>query len=182
MINAIIPECYVDTCLVNVLLGLEKASVNHGKGNTTVTQKMKDRFNDKFCVAIIDNDKRKVDYLKECEQLNNTIEDYAILFKHKAKHHFIIMLCPESETWICKVAKQLSINMLEDYSLPDTPTGLSKMTKNVKSKDDISFINLFKQIVKEAETHNFEPVLKLKYWLNYLADNNYQVDVNNLRK
>ena len=82
MINSIIPECFVDTCLINVLLQIDKGSVNHGKGNSTVANKMKTLFHDKFAVGIIDRDKREIEYIKEFNLENETLGNKILLFKH----------------------------------------------------------------------------------------------------
>lgn len=55
--KCIIPECYVDSCLIEVLLNAEKDYVNHHKGNGKFAREMKDNFNDDFCIGIIDEDK-----------------------------------------------------------------------------------------------------------------------------
>jgi ATP-dependent Clp protease ATP-binding subunit ClpA len=184
MYDHIIPECYIDTCLVNTLLGLEKKSTSHKKGVSTVTSKMRNDFKDAFSVGIIDRDKEAIDYLKEFDLVNKSIEGHSLLLKHKdnKRHHYIIQICPESETWICNVAKELRINLKEEYNLPDKPIELRSHTKKVSSKEDPRFKKLFKDIVKRAEENNFEPVLKLKDWLNRLAKDNYTVDVNALMK
>ncbi len=52
----IIPECYIDTNLVETLIATE--GCNHQKGCNTVVNTMKRRFGDKFAVGIIDHDKR----------------------------------------------------------------------------------------------------------------------------
>ena len=52
-----VPECYVDTNLVESLL--ETDGVNHQKGCNTVVNTMKGKvLNDGFSVGIIDSDKR----------------------------------------------------------------------------------------------------------------------------
>ncbi len=66
---AIIPECYVDTNLVETLVPPEGKGYNHQHGCNTVTKIMKERFADRFAVAIIDKDKKEVDYLQQCDIL-----------------------------------------------------------------------------------------------------------------
>ena len=46
--KCIIPECYIDSCLVEVLLMVDKDYVNHHKGNGKVAKEMQDNFNDDF--------------------------------------------------------------------------------------------------------------------------------------
>lgn len=185
MLKAIIPECYIDTNLIDVLLqNAEKKGVNHGKGNSSVATKMKNIFPDEFAVGIIDKDEKDIDYLKdEFEIVNDKIATYAILFKHKTRHHYIIQLCPVSETWICNVCKEVKIDLTgSDYKLPNNPIELGYKTKKVSSKYDPTFRLLFKTIVKKSEESNFEPVVKLKGWLRLLVDDNYKVDLSELKK
>lgn len=54
----IIPECYIDTNLVESLITTE--GCNHQKGCNTVANTMKNKFKDNFAVGIIDNDKRQI--------------------------------------------------------------------------------------------------------------------------
>ena len=181
MINAIIPECFVDTCLINILLQISNDSVNHVKGNSTVANKMKTTFGDKFAVGIIDRDKREIEYIKEFDLTNQTLKDKILLYKHPDKHHYFIQLCPESENWICNVSRELEIDMEGEYGLPNTAKGLSKLSKNINVADDIKFVKLFKEIRKRSIEKNYEPVVKLIFWLTHLKENNYNVDINALK-
>ncbi len=61
-----ISECYIDTNLVETLLG-ERA--NHQNGCNNVARRMKDKYDDGFAVGIIDDDKRKLSYVNEAEDL-----------------------------------------------------------------------------------------------------------------
>jgi hypothetical protein len=184
MIKSIIPECYIDTCLINVLLRTDVGNkgVNHGKGNSATAKKMQEKFYNSFSLGIIDKDKRQIDYLNEFVVINKTIKDFSLLYKHKEKHHYFIQLCPESENWICNVSEEIGINLTNQYELPNSPTLLAEYTKDVDSKTDPKFIRLFKDIVRQSEEINFEPVLKLKHWLRILVDDNYHVDINELEK
>src|SRR5258705_8299393 len=181
MIKAIIPECFVDTCLINIFLKLEKESVNHGKGNSTVANKMKTAFNNSFAVGILDRDKREIEYIKEFNLENERLGEKILLFKHPDKHHYIIQLCPESENWICNVATDLDINMESEYGLPNGARDLAKLSKNINVAKDERFVPLFKEIRKRSYERGYDPVIKLIYWLETLRDNNYNVDLNDLR-
>ena len=183
MLKNVIPECYIDTCLINVLLETSgKNGVNHGKGNSATAKKMQEKYHDSFSIGIIDKDKRAIEYLNSFSLINNTIEDYSLLYKHNDIHHYFIQLCPESEDWICNVSREIGIDLRQEHGLPDTPLSLASHTKEVDSKTDYRFIGLFKHIVRKSEEVNFEPVLKLKNWLRILVDNNYQVDINELQR
>lgn len=184
MYKAVIPECNIDTCLINVLLNApNKNGVNHGKGRSSVTKKMESEFLDRFSIGIIDKDEEDIDYVKnECYILNETIKEYSILHKHYSRHHYVIQICPESEKWICKVTAMVGINLHTEHQMPDKWKDLERLTKNTFSKNDPKFIKLFKHIVAKSEQTNFEPVLKLRKWLRLLIDKNYNVDINELMK
>lgn len=53
----IIPECYVDTLLLETIISNNK-EFNHQKGCNTVAKRMKENLNDKFALGVIDNDKK----------------------------------------------------------------------------------------------------------------------------
>ena len=184
MYKAIIPECNIDTNLINVLLrAAHKKGVNHGKGISTVANKMKNGHNEQFSVGVIDRDEEDIDYVKrEFEIINSSIGKYCLLHKHSKRHHYIIQICPVIETWICNVAKDVEIDLVTEYSLPAVPKELKKITGKVVSKYDPTFEKLFKHILRRSEEVNFEPVLKLQNWLRILVDNNYSADINELRK
>ena len=181
MINAIIPECFVDTCLINILLEIRNDSVNHGKGNSSVANKMKTTFGDKFAVGIIDGDKREIEYIKEFELTNQILKGKILLYNHPIKHHYFIQLCPESEDLICNVSRELGIDMEKEYELPNTAKGLSKLSKNINVKDDIRFVKLFKEIRRRSIEIHYEPIIKLIFWLTQLVKNNYNIDLNELK-
>jgi hypothetical protein len=184
MLKAVIPECYIDTCLINVLLQADagKRGVNHGKGNSAAAKKMQEKFPDRFSLGIIDKDKREIDYLKKFSLINDTIKDFSLLYKHNEIHHYFIQICPESENWICNVSNEIGINLVQHHGLPNIPSLLADFTKDVESKTDYRFIRLFKHIVTQSEQTNFEPVLKLRNWLRLLIDNNYTVRIEDLKK
>ena len=53
----IIPECYVDTNLIETLVPTAKG-YNHQKGCNNVVKVMKEKLSDKFAVGIVDKDAR----------------------------------------------------------------------------------------------------------------------------
>ena len=179
-----VPECYIDTCLLNAFLNLpNKKGVNHQKGVSVVINKMEEYFADQFSVGLIDRDKKQNPKFKESFTLiNDTIQGYALLFKHKTKHHYVIQLVPEAEDWICNVAGEIGIDLINDHKIPNNPKELSKKTKTITSNYDETFIKLFKSILNESEKANFEPVVKMKNWISLLASSKYSVDINELIK
>ncbi|MFZ1529755.1 MAG: hypothetical protein WAT19_13445 [Ferruginibacter sp.] len=170
--KCIIPECYIDSCLIEVLLKADKDFVNHHKGNGKVAHEMKNTFGNTFCVGIIDEDKEALDYLKEFEEKKVTPE--LKLWKHQEKHHYIIQIRPAVEKWILKICGSHNIR-LADYRLPDELREFCKITKSVSSRKDVKFVGLFKEIFRMG----CEPATTLKKWVEYLKLNkeNSNVDL-----
>ncbi len=60
----VLPECYVDTNLIEYLLD---AGVNHQHSCSKVVGQLNTTFANSFAVGIIDKDKVEMGYVKECE-------------------------------------------------------------------------------------------------------------------
>jgi len=173
MDQSVIPECYVDTNLIETLVPPLR-QYNHQKGCGTVTKVMKEKFSDRFALGIIDKDKVTVDYLKEFDSL---IQDGSlILHKHRNKHHYIIQISPAIERFILECAGQVGVN-LEDFDLPTEFNLLKKASKTLNSKSDQRFKRLFRQI-RLAGSPQFE---KLAAWISYLKLHPYTVNLDDLR-
>lgn len=171
--ECIIPECYIDSCLIEVLLFAEKNHVNHQKGNGTVAKCMKEDFADGFCIGVIDEDRHVLDYLQEFEV---KIESVGLkLWQHKLKPHYIIQIRPVIEQWIINVCETSQISLIQ-FSLPNEIKSLKKESKSRESKKDIRFINLFRELLNKQ----CDEVMKLKSWLEYLKNKKYNVDINEL--
>ncbi len=181
--KSVIPECYIDSNLFDVLLNFEKESVNHAKGNGTVLNKMERMFANSFCIGIIDKDRRDLTKIKTnfVKVEIEGIEDYLILYQScKNKHHYLIQIVPAIELWIWNVTDKLSIEIgkfdIHALSLDE----FKKITKQVDKKRDARFRALFKEIVNQSDLKQFLPVIKLKSIINLILDKNYQVDINEL--
>lgn len=170
----IIPECYIDSCLVEVLLQANRNHVNHQKGNGTVAREMKKSFDGNFCVGIIDEDRKQLKYLDEFELIKSSCD--LKLWKHRNKNHYMIQVCPVIEEWIIKTCREVSIKLVK-YGIPESLLELKKETKSVTSKTDRRFIQLFKALTQSES----KGVVQLKEWLKYLKENKYNADVNQLK-
>ena len=165
---SIIPECYIDTNLIETLV--PNKGYNHQKGCGTVTKVMKERFSDSFALAIIDKDKKEVDYLNEFAELFNC-NGVLYLYQHKSRPHYIIQICPAIEKFILVSSKSAGVS-LSDFNLPDDLDSLKKLSKTITSKNDSRFKNLFKELSKS----DVEEIRLLKAWIKYLRENKYNVD------
>ena len=167
---AIIPECFVDTNLVETLVPPIGKGYNHQHGCGTVTKVMKEKFSNGFAVGIIDKDKREVDYLKECNTI--IVTGGLLLHKHKIRHHYVIQIAPVIERMILSNALSVHIN-LEDYDLPSDLEQLRKVSKTENSKKDIRFKRLF----RDMKAANAADLVKLEAWIKYLIEKNYKADM-----
>jgi hydrogenase maturation factor HypF (carbamoyltransferase family) len=174
MDQAFIPECFVDTNLIETLVPPVR-QYNHQKGCGTVTKVMREKFADRFAVGIIDKDKHAVDYLNEFDEVYN--DGSLLLYKHKIKHHYIIQISPAMERFILSNANAIGIS-LEDYQLPSDLTLLKKESKTVNTKNDRRFKQLFKTLINNGAPE----IQRLRAWIDYLKEQNYLAYLNTLRQ
>lgn len=161
-INYILPECYVDTNLVNALVG---GMCNHKKGCATVCKSLDKEFADKFAVAVIDKDKREP---KQVSQFSVLAEkDGIVVCKHLQRPHYLIEINPAIEIFILNAVSELQIS-LSAYGLPDDINALKKLTKSVDAKESQVFSQLFKDLRKATN------VARLCKVLSFLIDNQYR--------
>jgi hypothetical protein len=168
----IVPECYIDTNLAEFLL--DSHGVNHQKGCNAVAKKMMEsNLKDLFSIGIIDNDKRQHSYVSEFEEIAHT--QHVALLKHKERPHYFVRISPAMDQFILDCAKEQGVN-LKDYGLPSELEEFTKITKDVKAKNDYRFKSLF------GALESCEEITKLRSALNYLNDNQYKCDTAELQK
>jgi len=171
---SIIPECYIDTNLIETILPPQKG-YNHQKGAGNVVKLMRGKLVDKFAVGIIDKDKKQ---LKYAEEFNKKIDIGNLLFyQHKTRPHFLIFINPAIEKWIMNNAAAVGIS-LSDYGLPIELKQLTKVTKKITSKKDANFKKFFRELKKR----DAKDILVLSRWLNYLKSNPYNIDLAEMKK
>lgn len=173
--NEIMPECFIDTTLVGILLD---ANVSHKHSCSEVAKEMeKGRYKDAFAVGIIDNDKRKITYIEGFEEIGRT--DNLTYLKHKSKDQYVIKVGKDRkamETFIKANVEAIGMKM-EDFSLPSDLAELIELTKDtVTSQRDPRILKLCKSLRQSPE------VAKLQEVLAYLAANKYDVDIEALKK
>ena len=104
----IVPECYIDTNLVEYLL--DSQGVNHQKGCNAVAKKMlESNLKDQFCIGIIDNDKRQHSYVSEFTEIAHT--QHITLLKHKERPHYFVRISPAMDQFILDCAAEQGINL-----------------------------------------------------------------------
>lgn len=168
----IVPECYIDTNLVEYLLNSH--GVNHQKGCNAVAKKMMEsNLKDQFAIGVIDNDKRQHSYMREFCEIAHT--KHIALLKHKERSHFFVRISPAMDQFILDCANELGVN-LKDYELPSTLEEFTKITKDVNVKSDKRFKSLFKALEASDE------IVVLRSVLRYMDDNQYRCNVEELQR
>lgn len=162
-IDCVIPECYVDTNLVETLMC--GAGCNHQKGCNQVAKVMQEKFADRFAVGIIDADKRKPSYLNEFRKI--VASEHIELFCHRSRPHFMILVNPAMDGFLLSCAKTADVDMA-DYELSADLKKFTVQTKNVMSNKDIRFKKLFRSLENVGE------IRLLKSLLSYFVAATYQ--------
>lgn len=145
-VDFIIPECYVDTNLVETLA--QKAGCNHQKGCNQVAKVMQEKFADRFAVGIIDADKRRPSYLNAFVEVARS--EHIKLFRHSVRPHFILLIHPAIDGFILSCAEAGSIDLTE-FGLSTDLKEFTAQTKNVMSNKDSRFKRLFQSIGNVSE-------------------------------
>jgi len=171
---SIVPECLVDTNLIETLVPPNGRGYNHQKGCGTVGRTMKQRLINEFALGIIDKDKKDLDYLNDFEEVVNQVT--LLLFKHRSKPHYMIQIQPAIERFILNAAKSVNVS-IEEFGLPPDFEAFKKVSKTEQSKKDPRFKNLFKA-VQMAGASDF---VRLSGWVAHLKDNPYSADLEFLR-
>lgn len=165
----ILPECFVDTNIVNTFLAMEGVHLdtNHCHGCNKVGNMMQGKLKDEFALGVIDNDKKQHSYNNQFNLLGKT--EHLELLKHNSKHHYLIRVSPAMDGFILDVANKQKIDM-SDYELPDKLKDFTVITKDAKAKDCKNLKRLFKDMVDDDE------MTMLKKVLGYLCQNKYNCD------
>lgn len=167
----IIPECYIDTNLVETLVCT--GGCNHQKGCNQVAKVMQEKFADRFAVGIIDADKRRPGYLSEfCEIASS---EHIKLFRHPVRSHFIILVHPAADGFILSCAEVANVNMAH-YRLSSKLKEFTAQTKNVMSNKDSRFKRLFKSMEHVGEIRLMKSVIA------YLVDKTYEASNDDLKQ
>lgn len=158
----IIPECYVDTNLIESLVNAQ--GCNHQKGCNQVCKVMKEKFANRFAIGIIDADKRQPSYLTEFNLIGQI--GHISVLGHRSRPHFIILISPAIDQFILDSAAELNID-LANFNLPADLHSFTRQTKNVLSNKDKRFRSLFAAIESATE------ISILKNLLTYFNTSQY---------
>ncbi len=176
MDDHIIPECYIDTKLVEILVPPRKR-YNHQKG-TMVAKEMEKKFIDDFAVGVIDKDKDEFPRAADCRVVCSGTPSLTLVKHPQANHYFIIH--PPIERWIIDLASMSGL-VMHDFDLPDRVEQLVSKTKTAKSDRDDPNADKFRRLFIELRRAQPLPVAVMTYWLTYLKANPYTADVAELQ-
>jgi hypothetical protein len=136
-------ECKPDRALVTTL-GIPSSEIQHESHKVRVCKRLEKSTNSKGLVDEDPSSSAQPIYIKKLRLLSDK-HDIKLLHDKEARN-YIIMLCPQLEGWILKVAQEAGIN-LEDYELPNTAEELDNVIKIRIGK----FINLIQNIKKKKK-------------------------------
>lgn len=166
----VMPECYVDTNLIEYLLG---AGVNHQHCCSKVVMQLNTTFAERFAVGIIDRDKIRLGYIHNCDQLAGT--EHLTLMKHRERCQYLIMVSPAIDGFILDCAYEQGVDT-ESFGIPSELKKFTELSKSVSSNSDKRFKSLFASIENNME------IRSLKLTLQYLCDNKYTSDDERLKE
>lgn len=170
-----IPECYFDTVLLKKLLRTNKRLMHRKGCNNVIRDLESERLKNSFAVALIDKDKTELNYLKECKVLYDA--EKLILLKHANKNHFIIQLNPPLEKWIVEILNENNLR-IEDFGYSGNYKKLKKQIKaDIDDESDEKLNRVLNAIIKT----DCLTIKKIKSFLIYLKEKNYDADLNELR-
>lgn len=113
MENRIIPECYVDTVLIEIL-GYRKP--NHKLNNSEVLKTLDSKgYNNSIGIGVIDKDKNQPKKLREEYSSYKKAGKLEILRKGDSKRFVIVH--PNIERWTWEQGEQVGIDV-QNYNLP----------------------------------------------------------------
>lgn len=172
----VLPECYIDTKLIKILVPPRRA-YNHQKG-TAVLKTMIEKLAGEFALGVVDEDVEDRAYAQEFDVIYE-LPDCLRLLKHPGRHHYLIFICPAAERWIIDSADKAGIS-LTTYNLPHDFKELRKLTKTSKSESSDLHSENFQRLFRALRQSNPLPVAVLTLWIRYLKENHYTVDINQL--
>ncbi|MBC7495130.1 MAG: hypothetical protein H7221_09000 [Flavobacterium sp.] len=163
----IIPECYVDTKVAEIL-GQAKGKYNHQKGCGNVANKMI-RLNNSECLGIIDEDLNKGAKAAYFSEFNVVLQTESLILKiHKQRKHYLILIRPEIEKWLMNDANAIGINPShKDYNLPADLQGFKEVTKIKDIDKNEGFKNFVKKLIREEAPS----ITTLKHWIGLFKNN-----------
>lgn len=158
---AIVPECFVDTRIAELLAECKSLNHQHGCGN--VSRILQTKLKDSIALGIIDEDKNKTSpkYFDEFYTVER--QNSLLLKKHGKNKHFLIIVCPEIENWLLMEAQSVGIRPeSERFGLPSNMQGFIKVSK----LSDIYKNDGFKVFIRDLLKAEAPGISTMKKWID----------------
>lgn len=159
----ILPECYIDERLCQLLLQVEK--VNHKKGFGDIATAFRTgSMVDKPALAVIDRDKikGKSDFFRDGKNftLIKILPNLSLNQRKDKPDHYCIIVEPDMEGFLMAAANEVGITA-KDFSFL---TDWDSFTSESKAKEIYKNVE-FKRFVNQLVEKESETILTLKKWL-----------------
>lgn len=153
----LIPECNVDTAFVE-MCGYRRP--NHAPSISQVSYILEQKMSKRRAIGFVDNDKRKPKYFDEFNEIDRT--NNARLLKHSNRHHYLVIVNPDMDTFIFNLCKELNID-LQRHNIPRDFTAFVSLTKKESIKNNLQFRNLLNTI----RQRNSAEINRIRYWISH---------------
>lgn len=162
----IVPECFVDTKVAEIVGQAKTPNHQHGCGNVA---RVMQKSPNKVLLGIIDEDLHKGPPAKYFLEFNIICsENNLILKRHYRYKQYLILVQPEMEEWLLTDAQISGIDPTDEkYSLPEGLKGLKATTKirGIDNNDG------FYRFIKALQRANAPSITTLKNWLTLFKEN-----------
>ena len=160
-LTRILPECYADTLLVELIL--QRGTPNHQKNIHNVAKSLESYNNHTlFVIGIVDNDKAKnvPSYINKFEVIHDKIGDEKLaILNLSGTEKYIVRLYPAFERWLWFVAESCSVNP-GDYGFAN----FEKLRSGSKGEGVYDNIEL-KKLINAVILKNPPAIQTLRSWL-----------------
>lgn len=168
----VVPECYVDTNVVQTILKMHGA--NHQKRCSMVLKTIIEKFDGRFAVGVIDMDKKEPPSLNRFSVIIAKTDELT-LRKDPSQNHYIIQINHVMETFLLHCSKDIDLD-LQAEGFPHDLEGMKRLTKSRDSDRDPVVSSLVKRLSASA------PMTLLKGTLNYLRLHPYDASEADLKR
>lgn len=161
MSKFILPECYADTTLIEVL-GYHKS--NHIKGIGQVINVLDKSFNNKLGIGFVDKDKNGKSKRENTEYILilKSAHSNSLILKQKPKTKNYLIEHPNLEKWLFNMGNDLSID-LDKFNVQDLLTNKEKY-KSQNIYIDSKFRNFINALAQKPNS----PLQTVKNWIEEL--------------
>lgn len=168
----IVPECYVDTNVVQTILQMKGA--NHQKSCSMVLKTIKEKFDGRFAVGVIDMDKKEPPSLDQFSVIIAETEELT-LRKTPGQNHYVIQIKHVMETFLLHCAHEINVDLRAE-GFPNDLEGMKRLTKSRDSDRDPAVSSLIKRLSASPQ------MAILKGTLNYFRLHPYDAKEIDLKR